>query len=110
MIILYRKYRELSISCQDIRHYYYDTSTIISNCGWHLSYFGDEYYIKNKIENFSHQELNLEHFTDVEKIKQRVSNFTDLYDREQPILKIPVNENPRLPIDYQLYLQKFILF
>ena len=31
---------------------------IIKNGGWHFSYFGDVEFIKNKLRNFTHEELN----------------------------------------------------
>jgi beta-1,4-mannosyl-glycoprotein beta-1,4-N-acetylglucosaminyltransferase len=45
-IISYKKYKELNISCQDIREY--RNYIIIDNGGWHLSYFGNVEFIKNK--------------------------------------------------------------
>jgi len=38
--------------------------------GWHLSYFGDINFIKNKINNFAHQEFNNNNFTDIKKIEE----------------------------------------
>ena len=59
-IIPYKKYKDLNKPCEKLRH----TSCItIPNGGWHLSYFGDKYFIQNKIMNFSHQELNHDKFT-----------------------------------------------
>jgi hypothetical protein len=53
----------------------------IADAGWHLSYFGDEYFIKNKIENFAHQEYNTPEYTDIDKIKSRMENGRDIYER-----------------------------
>ena len=39
-----------------------------------MSYFGDAKFIKNKIENFSHQEHNLEHITDVDAIQKSLGH------------------------------------
>lgn len=107
-ILTFKKYNELSISCDNIRFY---NCPIIKDGGWHLSYFGDSSFIKNKIENFSHQELNKEHFTNTAKIDYRLNNNKDLYDRkDNNIMKISVNNNNRLPPNYEIYLQKFIFF
>ena len=103
-IISYKKYTELNINCNDIRNY--QCSTIL-NGGWHLSYFGDKYFIQNKIQNFSHQELNICEFTDLAKIEKRIQNKIDLYDRRYNIEFIKIEDNTYLPIDYSKYLNKY---
>ena len=50
--------------------------------GWHFSYFGDIDYIKYKIESFAHQEYNKPEFTDEEKIKSKIVNNRDLFNRD----------------------------
>jgi len=111
-IISYKTYSELSLCFDDIRFY---KCPIIENGGWHLSYFGDAQFIKNKIENFAHQEFNTENFTNLEKINKRLDNFSDVFDRDQyeahnPVIKISVKDNNNLPPEYEKYLQKFIVF
>ena len=59
-VLTFKKYNELKIDCEKIRFY---KCPIINNGGWHLSYFGNEKFIKNKIENFGHQEYNHNKFT-----------------------------------------------
>lgn len=103
-IISYKKYNELSASCNDIR---ISHCSNILNGGWHLSYFGDKYFIQNKIQNFSHQELNTYEYTDLEKIEKRIQNNNDLYDRNCNIEKIKIEDNTYLPLDYQIYLNKY---
>jgi beta-1,4-mannosyl-glycoprotein beta-1,4-N-acetylglucosaminyltransferase len=107
-ILSYKKYKELMMKIDDIRNY---NCPFIQNGGWHLSYFGDSSFIKNKIEMFSHQELNHIYFTDIQKIEERVKNGKDLYDRffENINLKqINIHENNYLPPEYDSYLQSFI--
>jgi beta-1,4-mannosyl-glycoprotein beta-1,4-N-acetylglucosaminyltransferase len=106
-IISFKKYNELSISCNDVRFY---NCQIIKDSGWHLSYFGDSKFIKNKIENFTHQEYNSEQFTDIEEIEKKLKNFDDIYHRNIPIIKIATKDNPRLPPLCDIYLKNFILF
>jgi beta-1,4-mannosyl-glycoprotein beta-1,4-N-acetylglucosaminyltransferase len=103
-IISYKKYNELNASCNNIRN---TKCPIILNGGWHLSYFGDKYFIQNKIQNFSHQELNTYEYTDLEKIEKRIQNNSDLYDRKCNIEKIKIEDNIYLPIDYHKYLNKY---
>lgn len=106
-IISYKKYKEISISCNDIRSL--DVPSI-KNGGWHLSYFGDAIFIKNKIEAFSHQELNNEYFKDISRIEKNIKSSTDLYDRSDQILtSVLLKDNNYLPIEYEKYLQKYYL-
>lgn len=102
-IISYKKYNELNIDCNTIRHL---NIPKIRNGGWHLSYFGDKYFIQNKIQNFSHQEFNIPQYTDLEKIEERTTHSKDLYDRNY-LRKIKIEDNKYLPIDYQKYLSKY---
>lgn len=104
-IISYKKYKKLNENCNNIRN---TNCSKILNGGWHLSYFGDKYFIQNKIQNFSHQELNLDEYTDLEKIEKRIQNSVDLYNRENnTIEKIKIEDNTYLPIDYSKYLNKY---
>jgi beta-1,4-mannosyl-glycoprotein beta-1,4-N-acetylglucosaminyltransferase len=105
-ILSYKKYEELIMTVQDIRHY---NCPIIQKAGWHLSYFGNSNFIKNKIEMFSHQEYNHENFIDIKKIEERVKNGKDLYDRFVEIKKISISENDYLPYEYEIYLHSFIV-
>jgi beta-1,4-mannosyl-glycoprotein beta-1,4-N-acetylglucosaminyltransferase len=75
--------------------------------GWHLSYFGDERFVKNKIENFSHQEFNKPEYSDPEKIKQRMKDGHDLYGRSVTMKQIAIKDNAYLPPKYEVYLTKF---
>ena len=77
-IITYKKYNELNVTCNNIRNI---SCSKILNGGWHLSYFGDKYFIQNKIQNFSHQELNILEYTDLQKIEEKLKKGKDLYNR-----------------------------
>ena len=105
-IISYQKYKELNISIHNIR--VNTCSSIIENGGWHLSYFGDINFIKNKIENFSHQEYNNVSYNDLNIIKKQVDSFKDLYNRTRyNIIKIDIKDNKYLPPYYDKYLTKY---
>ena len=104
-IISYKNYKELGLSCEQIRQNM--SFQIIKNAGWHLSYFGNEKFIKNKLENFAHQEYNNVQFTDEKLIKERINNRKDLFDRPVKILNISIKENNNLPPKYDIYLRKF---
>lgn len=103
-IISYKKYRELNIPCNDIRNM---KCPVILNGGWHLSYFGDSEFIKNKIQNFAHTEYNFPYYTDLSNIEMRVKNHNDLYDRDIIIEKIKIEDNKYLPVHYTKYLNKY---
>jgi len=103
-ILTFQKYNELNITCDKIRFY---SCPIIKNAGWHLSYFGDENFIKNKIENFSHQEYNKVEFIDEKLIEKRINDGKDLFDRPTSIIKIPIEENDNLPPKYSKYLTNY---
>lgn len=102
-IISYEKYKTININCDDIR---FINCSKISNGGWHLSYFGDKYFIQNKLQNFSHQEFNNCEYTDLEKIEKKIQNSINLFD-ELNIKKIKIEDNKYLPIDYSKYLNKY---
>jgi predicted O-methyltransferase YrrM len=53
----------------------------VQNAGWHLSYFGGVDNIIGKIESFSHQELNTDHYKNKDRIQQAIDQGKDLYDR-----------------------------
>ena len=105
-IITYRKYKELNVSPNSIRCNYGNYISTIPKGGWHLSYFGDKYFIQNKIQNFAHQEFNSPEFTDLSKIEERLKNNKDLYDRNY-INRLEIKDNHYLPVDYDKYLTKY---
>jgi beta-1,4-mannosyl-glycoprotein beta-1,4-N-acetylglucosaminyltransferase len=105
-IISYEKYKELNESCACIR--LHANGPCISNGGWHMSFFGDVNFIKNKINNYAHQELNNDNCTDLLKINERINNFIDPHDRNYVLVeKIEIKDNKYLPIEYDVYLNKY---
>jgi beta-1,4-mannosyl-glycoprotein beta-1,4-N-acetylglucosaminyltransferase len=108
-IISYKNYKELNMTCHDIRML---ENEIIKKGGWHLSCFGDAYFIQNKLLNSSHQEYAITEFTDITKIEERIINNRDVFDRDlydtnAVIQKISINENDYLPIEFDNYLKNF---
>ena len=78
---------------------------IIKNAGWHLSYFGDTKFIKNKLENFPHQEFNNDKFTNEETIKTKMTSQTSLFGNSKN--NTPIEDNNNLPPKYDIYLKQF---
>jgi beta-1,4-mannosyl-glycoprotein beta-1,4-N-acetylglucosaminyltransferase len=106
--ISYNYYKTIPVSLTELR--YMQNLPTIQKGGWHLSYFGDSTFIKNKISAFTHQELNKEHFTNIEKIEYSIKNSFDLFDRgdENKIIKLAIKDNLYLPYKYDKYLKNFI--
>ena len=81
----------------------------VENGGWHLSYFGDKEFIKNKIKSFSHQEYNYEEYTNEEVIENKIKNNQDLFNRSYvPCKYISTEDNKYLPPLYDKYLLNYI--
>ena len=73
--------------------------SLIVKGGWHLSYFGDVDFINNKLQNFSHQEVQVS----LEQIVQRKQNGTDIMGNDSIAFKhIPVSCNDYLPPCFEL--------
>ncbi|KAH8049618.1 glycosyltransferase [Aureococcus anophagefferens] len=56
--------------------------------GWHLSYFGDEAFVRNKLEQFAHQEFNTQ--KDLRKVGERMRAGLNLTD--EPFDRVPEDE------------------
>jgi beta-1,4-mannosyl-glycoprotein beta-1,4-N-acetylglucosaminyltransferase len=80
----------------------------IDNGGWHLSYFSDISGIKNKIQNFSHQEFNYNgsKYLDEDFIKDCYQNCKNLFDN-QSLSFIEIKDNENLPPRYDEFLKKY---
>jgi len=77
--------------------------SLLSNGGWHLSYFGTTEFIQDKIRNFSHQEFNNQKVLDA--VPDNVANRTDLFNRSNRKYEyVPLNENTYLPKNYKMAL------
>lgn len=100
-ILTYEKYKDIMRKYNTkqyiIERIRISTCSKMERGGWHLSYFGDEHFVKNKIENFSHQEMNTSENTDTESIRKRIDECH----------KISIQYNAYLPPEYETYLQDF---
>lgn len=73
-----------------------DTPVFYKKAGWHLSYFGGENKIKEKINAYSHQEYNNDHVKN--KIVESIHNNRDLFGRQNIFFKIiKIEDNNYLP-------------
>ena len=105
IILTYKSFKKLGLTCQQLR---FHNCECIYPGGWHLSYFGDTNFIKNKIEQFGHVEFNRPEITSPEKIEECVKNSSDVFHRGERIVKLPISENKYLPPLYDIYLSKFL--
>ena len=81
----------------------------IPNGGWHLSYFGDKKFIRNKLMEFSHQEYNSDAYTAEDIIEQRINNKSNLFGRGYISMNyVNIIENDYLPPLYETYLSNYI--
>jgi beta-1,4-mannosyl-glycoprotein beta-1,4-N-acetylglucosaminyltransferase len=106
-LVSYLTYKNLSVykSIEEIRGL---QPIQIKNGGWHLSYFGDNIFIQNKIMNFSHQEYNNEQYLNLDTISKKIKDSSDLFDRGyEPIMNIDINKNQYLPTMWDKYLIKY---
>lgn len=101
-------YTGLRLTFQEMRTYEFTHHVpIVPNGGWHLSYFGDIEFIKNKIKNFAHQEFNNDSFLNKKGIDILIKKGINIFDDSQlKIIAIELNNN--LPPLYDIYLKKFL--
>lgn len=79
--------------------------SIIPNGGWHLSYFGGIDFIKNKINEFSHQEFNNDFFKNDQFIQKCINSNMSLFDGDkQTFTKVDMSNNQYLPKNYRMLL------
>jgi beta-1,4-mannosyl-glycoprotein beta-1,4-N-acetylglucosaminyltransferase len=85
--------------CRDITAKRY-----IQPAGWHLSYFGDSKFIKNKIKQFAHQEFNQVKFTNEDNINKCIKTGADLFNRSLVnCIYIQLTENKYLPPNHEFF-------
>jgi hypothetical protein len=73
----------------------------ISNGGWHLSYFGDENFIKNKINSFAESRDYAEEKKDINYLKDCLDKSILHFNNELLIHK-PLSFNYNVPLFYKL--------
>lgn len=104
----YYTYTQLKITFQQMRLWEHRHNVpIIKNGGWHLSYFGDKEFIKNKILAFSHQEYNNNNFLKDENIENALKNGINLIGGLE-LQFIPIDKNNNLPPKYEIFLKHLV--
>jgi len=102
-----KTYKDIKLTFQQMRvlEYTYNVH-VIKNGGWHLSYFGDKEFIKNKIKSYSHQEYNNSHYLNDDYLENVLKNGIDLLEGTK-LQFIPINENNNLPPKHDIYLKHY---
>lgn len=75
----------------------------IDNSGWHLSYFGNVDFIKNKVENISHQEKNTAEIKN--SIEDCITKNICFTHPDIKITFIEISNNNFLPKNYRLLIK-----
>lgn len=58
-----------------------DLVRVIPNAGWHFSFLSDVEGIIDKIETYSHTELNRAEYKDPDRIREKITSGEDIFDR-----------------------------
>ena len=83
---------------------------LIQNGGWHFTYLMNYQKIAQKIKSSEHFEFNKSNFTDLDKIKYRVENLIDPFDRNFRLKKINIDDSyPAQIINNIEYYKNWIL-
>jgi len=61
--------------------------------GWHFSFLQKPSDIAKKIKSYSHGEFNQNEFVDEKKIKEKIANNQDIFDRSFDLKKIKIDES-----------------
>lgn len=101
-VLKYRNVKHIGLP-QDIRFY---ISPVINRGGWHLSFFGNEDFIINKLKSFSHIECDTPTITSPEYIRERIKNSEDIILREDVIFRKTELSN-YLPQNYNMIIELY---
>ena len=83
---------------------------IISQGGWHFNNLYSLQLIRKKIMTFPHSEYQVNEYTDLGKIKSRVENLEDLFDRGYKFEKVILNKSfPEFILENQHLFKEHIL-
>ena len=73
-----------------------EVTYVICDGGWHLSYFGDEHFIKNKVESFAESTEYKEDKKRIEYLKLCLDNNI-LHFNNEKLIYVPLSENNNVP-------------
>jgi beta-1,4-mannosyl-glycoprotein beta-1,4-N-acetylglucosaminyltransferase len=106
-LFTFHTYKTCDLTFQQMRVYEHSNYVpIIEKAGWHLSYFGDENFIINKIASYSHQEYNNKNIINKNVLEDKIKNGINLLN-DSSLVYIPIEENTNLPYKYDILLNNF---
>ena len=78
----------------------------IINGGWHFSYFGDVSFIKNKLQQFAHQEYNTPQHTSEQHIINCIQTNQDLFGNlnSRDFTYVDITPSSYLPENYEFLM------
>ena len=83
---------------------------LIENGGWHFSFLKNSESIKKKINSYSHQEYNIDEFTNIKKIEEKIANREDLFGRDIKYKVINIdNTFPKYIFNNQIKFKDWII-
>ena len=85
--------RNQKIKKYSIFKFYKIKWNIIQNGGWHFSYIMNPNEISEKIKSFSHAEYNLDKYTNIKIIEDKLSKGLDLFNRNQSYQKVELDSS-----------------
>ena len=65
----------------------------IENGGWHFNNLYDLKTISKKLKTFQHTEFNSEKFSNLDRIKSKIKNLNDLFDRGHKYKKVEIDKS-----------------
>ena len=102
--------RDQKIKKFSILKFYRIKWNIIDNGGWHFSYLMSPQQISNKIKSFGHAEYNLEKYTNIKLIEEKVKEGIDLFDRNQKFEKVILDKTfPRIFFEKKSYYNDWFI-
>ena len=90
-------------------HRHFTNPTVITEGGWHFSFIVSPEKVKNKMQSYAHGELNIDKFKDTSYIKERISNFKDIFS-DGPLKKVEIDETfPEYILKNKMKFEEFII-
>ena len=85
--------RDQKVKKYSILKFYKIKWNIIQNGGWHFSYIMNPNETSEKIKSFSHAEYNLDKYTNIKIIEDKLSKGLDLFNRNQSYQKVELDSS-----------------
>ena len=83
---------------------------ILLDGGWHFNNLYNLETISQKLKVFPHKEYSMAYFSDVKKIKKRINNLEDLFDRGHKYQKVLLDKSfPKYILENKELFKDFIL-